>query len=118
MNCLSFRRQLLVDPQGRQADLQAHAAQCAPCARALQRALAFEASLKAALLLDYADGDDAQREDEPDDSGDAEARQPSRWRLAALLLILASLGAGSSVAASDCEVAVQVLGFSGPAAQS
>ncbi len=74
MNCLSFRRQLLVDPQGRQADLQAHAAQCAPCARALQRALAFEASLKAALLLDYADAgdDDAQRERESDDGGDAD----------------------------------------------
>jgi hypothetical protein len=74
MNCLSFRRQLLVDPQGRQADLQAHAAQCAPCARALKRALAFEASLKAALLLDYSDGndDDAHREGESDDHGDAD----------------------------------------------
>lgn len=71
MNCLSFRRQLLVDPQGRKADLRAHATQCAPCARALQRALAFEASLKAALLLDYAD-DDAHREDESDDSGDVD----------------------------------------------
>ena len=72
MNCLSFRRQLLVDPQGRKADLQAHAAQCATCARALQRALAFEASLKAALLLDYADDDDAHREDASDDSGNAD----------------------------------------------
>ena len=71
MNCLSFRRQLLVDPQGRQAELQAHAAQCAPCARALERALAFEASLKAALLLDYAD-DDAHREGASDDRGDAD----------------------------------------------
>jgi hypothetical protein len=70
MNCLSFRRQLLVDPQGRQADLQAHAAQCAPCARALKRALAFEASLKAALLLDDAVDDDenAHHEGESDDS--------------------------------------------------
>jgi hypothetical protein len=71
VNCLSFRRQLLVDPQGRQADLQAHAAGCAPCARALQRALAFESSLKAALLLDYAN-DDAHREDESNDSGDVD----------------------------------------------
>ncbi|MEA3642417.1 MAG: hypothetical protein VBE63_21095 [Lamprobacter sp.] len=78
MNCLSFRRQLLVDPQGRQAELQAHAAQCAPCARALKRALAFEASLKAALLLDYADddADDALREGESDDRGDAD---PLEW---------------------------------------
>ncbi|MBK1621819.1 MULTISPECIES: hypothetical protein [Chromatiaceae] len=77
MNCLSFRRQLLVDPQGRQADLQAHAAQCAPCARALKRALAFEASLKAALLLDYSDGDDddAHREGESDDRGDADPQE-------------------------------------------
>jgi len=74
MNCLAFRRQLLVDPQGRQADLQAHAARCAPCARALERALAFEASLKAALLLDDADddADDAHREGESDDCGDAD----------------------------------------------
>ncbi|MBK1621866.1 hypothetical protein CKO42_26550 [Lamprobacter modestohalophilus] len=74
MNCLSFRRQLLVDPQGRQADLQAHAAQCAPCARALKRALAFEASLRAALQMDYGDNDadDAHREGESDDRGDAD----------------------------------------------
>ncbi|MEA3643431.1 MAG: hypothetical protein VBE63_26375 [Lamprobacter sp.] len=75
MNCLSFRRQLLVDPQGRQAELQAHAAQCATCARALKRALAFEASLKAALLLDDADDeDDAHREGEgeSDDRSDAD----------------------------------------------
>lgn len=77
MNCLSFRRQLLIDPQGQQADLQAHAAQCAPCARALKRALAFEASLKAALLLDYADDndDDAHREGELDDLGDADPQE-------------------------------------------
>ncbi|MEA1051962.1 hypothetical protein U5801_28380 [Lamprobacter modestohalophilus] len=77
MNCLSFRRQLLVDPQGRTADLQAHAAQCAPCARALKRALAFEASLKAALLLDYAndDADDAHREGESDDRGDTDPQE-------------------------------------------
>jgi hypothetical protein len=67
----------LVDPQARQADLQAHAAQCAPCARALQRALVFEASLKAALLMYEADGDSTQHEDEADDSSDAD---PSRSR--------------------------------------
>ena len=76
MNCLSFRRQLLVDPQGRQAELRAHAAHCAPCARALKHALAFEASLKVALLLDYADDDDAHREGEcegeSDDRDDAD----------------------------------------------
>lgn len=46
-------------------------------------------------------------------------RQPKRWRLAALVLILTSLGAGSSAAASACEapVAVQVLGSGGPEGQ-
>jgi hypothetical protein len=75
VNCLAFRRQLLVDPQGRQADLQAHAAQCAPCARALQRSLAFEASLKAALLLEESDDDAARRDGELDDSDDPDPHQ-------------------------------------------
>ena len=47
-------------------------------------------------------------------------RESKRWRLAAVLLTLASFGAGSSVAANGCQapVAVQVLGSGGPQAQS
>ena len=46
-------------------------------------------------------------------------RQPKRWRLAALVLTLTSLGAGSSAATSACEapIAVQVLGSGGPEGQ-
>jgi len=77
VNCLSFRRQLLVDPYHRKADLQAHAAGCAPCARALRRALAFEDRLKAALLLEVADttDDDAQHATESAGHGDAKLRE-------------------------------------------
>ncbi|MBK1621822.1 hypothetical protein CKO42_26275, partial [Lamprobacter modestohalophilus] len=50
---------------------------------------------------------------------DAAARPSRRWRVATGLLLLASLGAESSIAASTCEapVAVQVLGSGGPEAQ-
>jgi len=58
VNCRSFRRQLLTDPQRLTAAHQAHAAKCAPCARALRRAQAFEACLYSALLLECAAGGD------------------------------------------------------------
>jgi hypothetical protein len=58
VNCRSFRRQLLTDPQHLTAAHQAHAAKCAPCARALRRAQAFEACLYSALLLECAAGRD------------------------------------------------------------
>jgi hypothetical protein len=50
---------------------------------------------------------------------DVATRQPKRLRLAALLLVVSSMGAGGSAAASTCEapVAVQVLGSGGPEAQ-
>jgi ribonuclease BN (tRNA processing enzyme) len=49
----------------------------------------------------------------------APARPSRRWRVATGLLLVVSLGAGSSIAASTCEapVAVQVLGSGGPEAQ-
>jgi hypothetical protein len=67
VNCLAFRRQLLIDPQGLKADLTAHSARCAGCARALQRAMAFETSLKAALLIEYAGENDAHPVRKSDD---------------------------------------------------
>ena len=51
MNCLEFRRQLLIDPQSIDADFQHHPRECARCAEARARALAFEASLQTALAV-------------------------------------------------------------------
>ena len=51
MNCLEFRRELLIDPQSIAADLQRHARECPRCAEAQARALAFEASLQTALAV-------------------------------------------------------------------
>ena len=77
MNCLSFRRQLLTDPRRRRAALEAHAAQCAPCARTLQRALDFETSLKVVLMLDYGGQDHAQPKREFDGSPGADSPKPA-----------------------------------------
>ena len=51
MNCLEFRRELLIYPQSADADFVRHVRDCARCAEAQQRALAFEASLKSALAV-------------------------------------------------------------------
>jgi hypothetical protein len=73
MNCLTFRRQLMVDPQHWDDALKTHAEQCAACGRARERALAFEASLFAALLLDH----DGAAADIPErDGGDADDAPP------------------------------------------
>jgi hypothetical protein len=49
MNCLEFRRELLIYPQSGDAQFLRHRQECARCAEAQERALAFEASLKRAL---------------------------------------------------------------------
>jgi len=51
MNCLEFRRELLIHPHSGDADFLQHLRECARCAEAQQRALGFEASLKAALAV-------------------------------------------------------------------
>lgn len=51
MDCLEFRRELLIDPRTSAAEFLAHARVCAGCAQAQQRALAFETSLKSALAI-------------------------------------------------------------------
>jgi hypothetical protein len=51
MNCLEFRRQLLIDPHSIEVNFQAHARECARCAEAQTRASVFESSLRAALAV-------------------------------------------------------------------
>lgn len=51
MNCLEFRRELLIDPQSIAADFQRHARECPRCAEAQARALEFESSLQTALAV-------------------------------------------------------------------
>ena len=49
MNCLDFRRQLNIDPHCAAADFVVHRQHCARCAEALERAHAFEGTLRKAL---------------------------------------------------------------------
>ena len=49
MNCLDFRRQLNIDPLCEAAEFLRHRQQCARCAEALERANAFEVTLRKAL---------------------------------------------------------------------
>lgn len=51
MNCLEFRRELLIHPYSAGADFVRHARDCPRCAEAQQRAFAFEAALKSALAV-------------------------------------------------------------------
>lgn len=51
MNCLDFRRQLNIDPQVVEADFVRHRQECVRCAAVLERALAFEATLRNALAV-------------------------------------------------------------------
>jgi len=51
MNCLEFRRQLLLDPQPDDTQFRQHASECARCAEAQLRAIGFESSLRAALAV-------------------------------------------------------------------
>ena len=51
MNCLEFRRRLLLDPQSDDMPFRQHANDCVRCAEAQQRALGFESSLRAALAV-------------------------------------------------------------------
>ena len=49
MNCVEFRRQLAIDPRAEAADFVRHRGECARCAEAAERALAFDRTLRAAL---------------------------------------------------------------------
>jgi len=51
MNCLEFRRQLLIDPQPEDPQFRQHASACARCAEAQQHAVGFESSLRAAMAV-------------------------------------------------------------------
>jgi hypothetical protein len=51
MNCLEFRRQVNIDPQCSEADFVRHRQECPRCADALERAGAFEASMRQALAV-------------------------------------------------------------------
>jgi hypothetical protein len=56
MNCLAFRRQLAVDPGTSDPAFHAHREQCAACAEAVQRADAFEQSLRRSLNVAAPEG--------------------------------------------------------------
>lgn len=49
MNCLDFRRRLLVDPNDRDIEITQHATACAPCCAYARRQARFEQSLHAAV---------------------------------------------------------------------
>ncbi|MEP6940428.1 MAG: DUF3379 family protein [Rudaea sp.] len=52
MNCVEFRRQLVVDPHASGAEFVRHRGECARCAAAAERALEFESALQRALAVE------------------------------------------------------------------
>lgn len=53
LDCLRFRRRLLIDPWCQDPDLLRHVAHCPRCTRAAKRAFLFESKLRAALEQEY-----------------------------------------------------------------
>lgn len=51
MNCLEFRRQLLIEPRQQRTELLDHARDCPSCCREYRRALEFEKRLSEALAI-------------------------------------------------------------------
>ena len=51
MNCLEFRRMLLIEPRSRSKEFAEHASSCAECAEQAKHALHFEDKLHAALRV-------------------------------------------------------------------
>jgi hypothetical protein len=56
MNCLEFRRLLLIDPRGLDESARAHAAECAACRETLERQVEADDQLFAALQVPVPDG--------------------------------------------------------------
>jgi len=112
MNCLDFRRQLSIDPQSAAADFARHRQECPRCAEALERALAFEGTLRNALdvpvpgqladsiLLAQATGEEVQR---------SRRRRRGEWLAFAAVLLLAVGVLIQSEASALASIAVQHL---------
>jgi len=60
VNCLEFRRQLLIEPQQQGADFLDHAHECPTCGREYRRALEFEKRLSQALTIEPPQGLDSR----------------------------------------------------------
>ena len=60
MNCLEFRRQLLIEPRQQRADYLDHAHDCSTCGREYRRALEFERRLSQALVIESPPGLDSR----------------------------------------------------------
>jgi hypothetical protein len=78
VNCLAFRRQLLIDPRQQDADFRAHAEVCATCAQALQRALDLEESLFNALIQEYPERAGIDHATDSDPTADPDGMQRTR----------------------------------------
>lgn len=60
MNCETFQRRLLIDPNDRDSEFRRHAEGCPGCAKALESALAFEAQLHMALSAELPSAGDVE----------------------------------------------------------
>lgn len=91
MNCLEFRRLLLLDPRHKGTQQEQHAAECPACARLAADAASFDAKLEEAALVPVPDALAERvllrRKMRP-------AARYGTWALAASLLIAVALGVG------------------------
>lgn len=91
MNCLEFRRTLLVNPDCRETAFLEHLEQCADCAREAEQAWRFEEKLRRALDAAPMDGLEARILLSQSVAG--RPARMRRWSLAASLLLAICLSA-------------------------
>jgi anti-sigma factor RsiW len=89
MNCLEFRRLVLVDPRGMPEDARAHAAACAACRETLEKQREADDRLFDALQVPVPDG---LADRILVARGQRPARRRFAWAIAATLLVTAGAG--------------------------
>ena len=94
MNCLEFRRRLLIDPSERGDEFLRHIAECQGCAREAKRAWAFEEKLRSTLGVEAPVGLESRVVLAHSlEKRWAPARSRSIWALAVGLVLSLGLGA-------------------------
>lgn len=97
MNCLEFRREVLVDPHRPSREAEAHAANCATCSQFRAEALKLDDQIRAGLSVPVPDGF-AERIARGATAGSI---QPRRHFMAASLVLATAIGTGVYIVERD-----------------
>jgi uncharacterized protein DUF3379 len=109
MNCLDFRREILVNPRAATEHAQRHARDCASCGEFQARAIALDADVAAVLEVSVPEGLE-ERILQAASSGRRDARRRA-LAIAASLAAVAVFGAGVFVATRDDPAALAGIDF-------